>query len=1449
MVGAGGGFMVRLATVVAAVIVFLAPPIAHAQHGPVTTVTARFEPPVVEPDGSLTIPECATIGRPGEPLLPRRTVRLVLPPGTDTSRLTVTVEAIGVTEHKLAQPVPSAPDQRPLAPIRDGRRAPSTPDAFWRSAADGHTPGATHRVIGTARSHGYTLLVIDLFPVRWTATTRTAQVASGYKVMARAPVNEPSRTEQRFLRGTAADRQRVAALVDNPWRLEQIAPPARSRADDWQYLVVTPASMVDAFAPLLAHRNAVDGLTTHIVSLEDVLTTSSGRDDAERLRSFVQRAFADHGTRYLVLGGDADVMPVRGCYAMGEVSITDSALPTDLYFGALDGDWNADGDGLWGEPEDDVDLLADVAVGRISASNPSEVQRQVAKIMAYETWSQAPFHALLLGESADATTWGGDMMDWAAVELGGAATDTLYDRDAYWSATTLIDDFLNTGQMNLITHMGHASTTSVMKLSTSQASGLTNDNPFFVYSQGCYAGAFDQGDCMAEAFTVKGDGGAHAVIMNSRYGWYAPGSNLGSSNLFHRELLEAIYERHVTRLGDANDLSRHELMATATDLGSMRWCYFNLTLFGDPATSIHWQCDPSAVRVVPESVHAGASIMRSDPWQLTAAVHDDCAGPLDSDLTQVEASFTNGDAPVMLADDGVAPDSTDSDGQYTGTWTPGAVGPVTVQLEATAPALAAGSADVPLNVVDWMGYTVVTGTGGWVATDAGTTLSGSDILGTRDDGGWIVDIGFPFLLYGRTYADLMVGTNGLIQLEHGATYSSTEESFPIPFARDDNGLLAPWWCDLDPGYTGQVRYLRQGSAPNRRLTIEWHEVPHSSGPSDGVTFQVTLIESSNEVAFRYQDTSFGDPDFDRGQDATVGIEGPNGVHGVAYAWHTTELFDGLEVLFSPISSEGQVLLDAGRYACTDTVGVQVLDTDLEGHGTVTVHATSSTEPGGVTGTLTAGSDPRIFDGSFTIATGPPTPDGVLQVAAGDTVTVTYTDANPPAERTTSARVDCAAPAISDVELTPSHDGITVSWTTSEPATATVRYGQITPELPLTSQTGMSMSHQIEIANLQPCTRYVLEVESTDGCGNTAIDDAGGSLYSARTLGWSEILLAELAADPQWEIDNGGINEPSHGWVYGAPTGSGGDYGGPDPSSGHTGAHVYGVHLEGDYDNGLAEDQLKLSPPPLDCSELTEVYLDFWRWLGVEQPSYDHARVQVSGDGGSSWSTVWENEAEITDSAWSRQTLDISDEAAGRQDVRVRWTLGATDSSWQYCGWNLDDVSVGGPAPCAVCEDPPIWQGTPGISSAQPLPTDRSGVDLQWTLATPACGAVVSYQLYLERGSSIEWSNGPLLTGLTGSSLRILGLTPGEAYSAALRAVDDHGNGTQNTALTTFVASGQLAGDATCDGTVTTGDIVQLAVALFASAPPTCALSDVDGDGILDAADLAAVSTMLHQDLY
>ena len=155
----------------------------------------------------------------------------------------------------------------------------------------------------------------------------------------------------------------------------------------------------------------------------------------------------------------------------------------------------------------------------------------------------------------------------------------------------------------------------------------------------------------------------------------------------------------------------------------------------------------------------------------------------------------------------------------------------------------------------------------------------------------------------------------------------------------------------------------------------------------------------------------------------------------------------------------------------------------------------------------------------------------------------------------------------------------------------------------------------------------------------------------------------LDTDPGWTTEGQ--------WAFGVPTGGGSN--GSDPTSGYTGDNVYGYNLNGDYTNNMPE--YHLTTTALDCTNLTEVELRFWKWLGVEAAVFDHANLQVSNNG-ADWVTVWEHTgASVADSSWSQMVVDLSASADSQPTVYVRWGMGTTDSGVTYFGWNIDDVEI------------------------------------------------------------------------------------------------------------------------------------------------------------------------------
>ena len=374
---------------------------------------------------------------------------------------------------------------------------------------------------------------------------------------------------------------------------------------------------------------------------------------------------------------------------------------------------------------------------------------------------------------------------------------------------------------------------------------------------------------------------------------------------------------------------------------------------------------------------------------------------------------------------------------------------------------------------------------------------------------------------------------------------------------------------------------------------------------------------------------------------------------------------------------GEMELDRSRYACEDSVAIELIDADINldpgAVDTVTILVQSDSDPSGESVLLTeTGMDTSEFVGTVDVHEGSGG-TGHVGVANGDTLTVTYQDSDCEGEPQTviqTGLIDCESPVITNITVQDvSHEGAVISWTTDEAASSTVMIGTTTP--PGNEYTGDNavLLHEIFVDELDQCTEYFYSVKSIDTVGNVTIDDNNGNYYSFTTFQLMVLFQADMNVDPGWSYDGQ--------WAWGVPTGTSGD-----PDSGYTGDNVVGYNLTGDYTNGLS--QTTATTGPIDCSSASQVYLSFWRWLGVESSAYDHASIELSDDGGGTWDVIWDHTGgTLEDGEWIYQEFDLTQWAANTSNVKIRWNMGPTDSSETYCGWNIDDVLISYTSPCNV----------------------------------------------------------------------------------------------------------------------------------------------------------------------
>jgi hypothetical protein len=144
---------------------------------------------------------------------------------------------------------------------------------------------------------------------------------------------------------------------------------------------------------------------------------------------------------------------------------------------------------------------------------------------------------------------------------------------------------------------------------------------------------------------------------------------------------------------------------------------------------------------------------------------------------------------------------------------------------------------------------------------------------------------------------------------------------------------------------------------------------------------------------------------------------------------------------------------------------------------------------------------------------------------------------------------------------------------------------------------------------------------------------------------------------------------NHGWSLDA---AGGWAWGVDSAGSHGGSKAIYTY-QGQYPNQMSNTYYATSPS-IDCSSCSGGWnVNFWKQLGVESSSWDHAYFQVKGPNG--WSTLWQNSGSVSDSSYSLQSYRVDSYVAGNSDFRIRFGLGPTDFSVTYDGWNIDDVSI------------------------------------------------------------------------------------------------------------------------------------------------------------------------------
>ena len=554
----------------------------------------------------LQLEGCMQSALAGQPSLPWKSVSLMLPEDQEAESIEVTLSDFLVMEgsHQL---FPYQPSRRYSDPERHEflkDEALYASKALYPSAAEGH--------LSTQYMNGVGFAFSSFSPVQYEPATGQVRLATTATVKVRTKASKADHSRQLWL--TPTNRARIQQLAQNPEMLQTYNRRGRE-VPGYELLVITTSAFVNQFDAYVNFYQA-RGLRTRVVLLDDIYLSMSGRDNQEKIRNYIIQEYQDNGIMMVNLGGDVPDIPFRGfyCYVTsGGGNQVDHGIPADLYYAGLDGTWNDNNNGDWGEPGED-DLLPEIGIGRMCFSSQGDFDNMMHKTMTYQSEPVlGEFRKVIMGGEHlydDPVSNGSQYLELliGARDDNGYSTvgipedynfTRLYEEQGTWSGS-LLRNAINQGTQ-YVHHDGHANTTYVAGWYNSDitdsnfanANGVDHNYTFF-HTSGCICGDFSD-NCILEKMT-KISNFAVATIGNSRYGWFNEGQTEGPAIHLHRETEDAYYHERIPYSGLALSEAKCQTAPWVTapgqwEEGALRWNFYDLNLMGDVAVS-PWHDEP-----------------------------------------------------------------------------------------------------------------------------------------------------------------------------------------------------------------------------------------------------------------------------------------------------------------------------------------------------------------------------------------------------------------------------------------------------------------------------------------------------------------------------------------------------------------------------------------------------------------------------------------------------------------------------------------------------------------------------------------------------------------------------------------------------------------------------------------------------------------------------------------
>ena len=441
------------------------------------------------------------------------------------------------------------------------------------------------------------------------------------------------------------------------------------------YVIITSTELADHFKPLALWKKQ-KGVNTIIQTIDDIVENYPADSPQLSIKKYLKQLYSIRHLKYALLGGDDQIVPVRGCY--GKVwGAEDNSIPADLYYSCFGEplSWDLNNDGLFAQEEDSINMNQSIFVSRVPVRTAKDVDAFVNKVIGYEKnplrrgWNN---NILMAGSRIKGVC----KNDHTQSDSKGKG-DNIYNNyiKKYWNGerVRLYDTFTDINQGNYIfdgPHLqeqlqkgftfvdiiNHGDTKAwgfdyTSKWYTSElASTLTNNKYTIITTNSCLTNGFDtfiddkgilcDDPCLSESFIRNPQSGVVAYLGSSRYGWDSSDESLYASSLYDGLFYHFLFSPGIENknYGKIVAATKQALLGLCSKYGSSRWVQLSLNPVGDPEMPIY--TDTPQEIPLPFIVRSG-----ENGDEITASVYLDscniCAMSIGDDGAAYYKSFEN----------------------------------------------------------------------------------------------------------------------------------------------------------------------------------------------------------------------------------------------------------------------------------------------------------------------------------------------------------------------------------------------------------------------------------------------------------------------------------------------------------------------------------------------------------------------------------------------------------------------------------------------------------------------------------------------------------------------------------------------------------------------------------------------------------------------------------------